>query len=126
MFVLASLRRTCKPGRCKHKHKRKERKLRNSDKLSAYILVARALPFSALLESNLAPKRQPGRAIAPIFMLLRLRMSPYAYIYRTCKHPFAYACVVRINQALMKLDHAVMPRLNFTDFTLSPWKLIYL
>ena len=33
-------------------------------------------------------------------MLLRLRMSPYAYAYRTCKHPcaYAYACVVRVNQ----------------------------
>ena len=28
-------------------------------------------------------------------------MSPYAYAYRTCKHPCAYACacVVRINRA---------------------------
>ena len=32
-------------------------------------------------------------------------MSPYAYAYRTCKHPcayacaYAYACVVRVNQA---------------------------
>ena len=41
-------------------------------------------------------------------MLLRLRMSPYAYAYRTCKHlcacacacAYAYACVVRVNQAL--------------------------
>ena len=35
-------------------------------------------------------------------MLLRLRMSPYAYAYRTCKHPcaYAYACVVRLHQAL--------------------------
>ena len=88
----------------------------------------RALPFSAMLESNLVPKRQPGRAIAPIFMLLRLLMSPYSYTYRTCKHPcaYAYACVVRVKQALMKLDHAVMPGLNFTDFPLSVWKLIYL
>ena len=35
-------------------------------------------------------------------------MSPYAYAYRTCKHPCAYACayahacVVRENQALVK------------------------
>ena len=39
-------------------------------------------------------------------MLLRLRMSPYAYPYFTCKHPcayacaYAYACVIRVNQAL--------------------------
>ena len=51
--MLASLRRTCKPGRRKHKHKRKERKLKNSDKLSAYNLVTHALPFSAMLESNI-------------------------------------------------------------------------
>ena len=91
MLVLASFRRTCKLGPRKHKRKRKERKLRNSDKLSAYILVTYALPF--------AKWRQE------IFMLLRLRMSPYAYAYRTCKHPcayayaYAYACVVRVNQA---------------------------
>ena len=85
MLVLASLRRTFKPGRRKHKHKRKERKLKNSDKLSAYILVTHGLPF--------AKWRQQ------IFMLLRLRMLPYAYAYRTCKHPCAYACVVRVNQA---------------------------
>ena len=53
VLMLASLRRTCKPGRRKHKHKRKERKLKNSDKLSAYNLVTHALPFSAMLESNL-------------------------------------------------------------------------
>ena len=78
---------TCKPVRRKHKHKRKEIKLKNSDKLSAYILVTHALPF--------AKWRQQ------IFMLLRLRMSPYAYAYRMCKHPcaYAYACVVRVNQA---------------------------
>ena len=91
VLVLASLRRTCKPGRRKHKHKRRERKLKNSDKLSAYILVTHALPFSKWRQQ--------------IFMLLRLRMSPYAYAYRTCKHPcasacaYAYACVVRVNQA---------------------------
>ena len=37
-------------------------------------------------------------------MLLRLRMSPYAYAYRTCKHPCAYACayacIIHVNQAL--------------------------
>ena len=44
-------------------------------------------------------------------MLLRLRMSPYAYAYRTCKHPcvcacaYAYACVVRVNQALMSKNN---------------------
>ena len=46
VLVLASLRRTCKPGRRKHKYKRKEGKLKNSDKLSAYILVTHALPFT--------------------------------------------------------------------------------
>ena len=54
VLVLASLRRTCKLGRRKYKYKRKERKLKNSDKLSAYILVTHALPFAAMLESNLA------------------------------------------------------------------------
>ena len=54
------LRRTCKPGLRKHKHKCKERKLKNSDKLSAYILVTRASPFSAMLESNLTPKSSPA------------------------------------------------------------------
>ena len=48
--MLASLRRT---GRRKHKHKCKERKLKNSDKLSAYNLLTHALPFSAMLESNI-------------------------------------------------------------------------
>ena len=105
--VLASLRRTCKPERRKHKHKRKERKLKNSDKLSAYILVIHVLPFSAMLESNLASKSSPAARLHQIFMLLRLRMSPYTYAYRTCKHPYAYACacayacVVRVNQALL-------------------------
>ena len=37
--LLASLSRTCKLGRRNHKHKRKERKLKNSEKLSVYILV---------------------------------------------------------------------------------------
>ena len=82
--MLASLRCTGKLGRGKHKHKRKERKLKNSDKLSAYILVTHVLPF--------AKWRQQ------IFILLRLRMSPYAYAYRTCKHPCASACVARVNQ----------------------------
>ena len=97
VLVLASLRRTCKPGRRKHKHKRKERKLKNSDKLSEYNLATHALPFSAMLELNLAPKGSPAA---------RLRMSRYAYAYRMCKHPcacayaYAYACVVRVNQAL--------------------------
>ena len=92
--MLASLRPTCKPGRRKHKHKHKERKLINSDKLSAYIL--------AMLESNLAPKGSPAARLCQIFMLLRLRMSPCAYAYRTRTHPcaYAYACVVRVNQAL--------------------------
>ena len=37
-------------------------------------------------------------------MLLRLRMSPYGYAYRTCKRScgYAYACVVLINQALTR------------------------
>ena len=93
--VLASFRCTCKLGRRKHKHKRKERKLKNSDKLSAYILVTHALPFAKCRQQ--------------IFMLLRLRMSTYAYAYRTCKHPcayayaYAYACVVRVNQALVSM-----------------------
>ena len=106
VLVLPSLRRTCKPGRRKHEHKRKERKLKNSDKLSAYILVTHALPFSAMLESNLAPKRSPAAQLRQLFMLLRLRMSPYAYAYRTCKHPcayasaYAYACILRVNQFL--------------------------
>ena len=97
-----------KPGlhvRRKHKHKRKERKLKNSEKLSAYNLVTRALPFSAMLESNLAPKGSPAARLRQICLLLRLRMSRYAYAYRTRKHPCAcacayfYACVVRVNQA---------------------------
>ena len=46
VLVFASLRRTCKPGRRKHKDKRKERNLKNSDKLSAYILVTHALPLT--------------------------------------------------------------------------------
>ena len=91
VLVLASLRRTCKPGRRKHKHKRKEIKLKNSDKFSAYILVTHVLPF--------AKWRQQ------ILMLLRLRMLPYACAYRTCKHAcacaYAYACVIRVNQALV-------------------------
>ena len=32
-------------------------------------------------------------------------MSPYAYAYRTCKHPCAYACVVRVNQAFLRCTH---------------------
>ena len=42
VLMLASLPRTCKPGRHKHKHERKERKMKNSDKLSAYNLVTHA------------------------------------------------------------------------------------
>ena len=109
VLVLTSLRRTCKPGRRKHKHKRKERKLKNSDKLSAYILVTHALPFSAMLESSLATKGSPAARLRQISqsVLLRLRMSAYAYAYRTCKHPcayaWAYACVVRVNQTLSSL-----------------------
>ena len=55
-----------------------------------------------MLESNFAPKGSPVVRLCHTFMLLRLRMSPYAYAYRTCKHPCAYACacVVRVNQAL--------------------------
>ena len=60
VLVLVSLRRTCKPGRRKHKNKRKERKLKNSDKLSAYILVRHVGIKSRA-------KRQSGRAIVPHF-----------------------------------------------------------
>ena len=78
--------------------------MKNSDKLSAYILVNHALLFSAMLESNLAPKGSPTTRLHQIFMLLHLCMPPYAYTYHTCKHPcvcaFAYACVIRVNQAL--------------------------
>ena len=42
VLMLASLRRTCKPKRRKHKHERKERKMKNGDKLSAYNLVTHA------------------------------------------------------------------------------------
>ena len=80
--ILLCLCHTCKPGRRKHKHKRKERK------------HVRHVGFKS------RAKRQPGFDCAKIFMLLCLRMSPYAYAYRTCKHPCAYACVVRVNQAL--------------------------
>ena len=66
VIVLASLRRACKSGRRKHKHKRKERKLKHSNKLSAYIQVTHALPLSAMLESNFARLPQ-------LFILLRLR-----------------------------------------------------
>ena len=92
MLMLASLRRTCKPGRRKDKHKRKERKLKNTDKLSAYSLVTHALPFSAMLKSNVAPKGSPAARLHQIYLLLRLRISRYAYAYRTCKHP----CVVLV------------------------------
>ena len=57
--MLTSLHRICKPGRRKHKHERKERKLENSEKLSAYIVATHALPFVQ----------------QQIFMLLCLRMS---------------------------------------------------
>ena len=62
-----------------------------------------------MLESNLAPKGSPAGRLCHIFVLLRLRMSPYAYAYRTGKHlcayacAYAYACVVRVNQALNNL-----------------------
>ena len=55
--------------------------------------------MSTMLESNLVPKGSPAARLRQIFMLLRLRMSPYAYAYRTCKHPCTYACVVHVNQA---------------------------
>ena len=86
--MLASLRRSIST-------KRKEREVKNSDR-SAFILVRHRL------ESNFAPKRSPVARLCHIFMLLRLRMSPYAYAYRKCKHPCSYACacVVRVNQAL--------------------------
>ena len=76
VLMLASLRRTCKPGRRKHKHKRKERKLKNSDKLSAY----RQSSYSCVaifhhvgIKSH--AKRQPGCAIAP-----NLFASALAYV----------------------------------------------
>ena len=81
---LASLRPTCKPGRRKHKHKRKERKLKNSDKLSAYILVRH-------IGIKSRAKRQPGRAIVPNFYA-----SALAYV-TLC----LFLCaVVRLTQAL--------------------------
>ena len=60
------LRRTYKPGR--RKHKRNERKLKNSDKLSAYILVRHVGIKSRA-------KRQSGRAIVP-----HLYASALAYV----------------------------------------------
>ena len=50
-----------------------------------------------MLESNLARKGSPAALSRQIFMLLRLRMSLYAY---ACA--YAYACVVRVNQALVR------------------------
>ena len=114
--MLASSWFTRTTQRRKHKQKRKEIKLKNSDKLSAYNLVTHALPFSAMLESNLAPKGSPAarlrQIVRQICLVLRLRMSRYAYAYRTCKHPcacacayayaYAYACAVRVNQALVR------------------------
>ena len=42
-------------------------------------------------------------------MSISLRMSPYAYAYRTCKHPCANACayasVVHVNQAQVYRDN---------------------
>ena len=60
VLVLALLHRTCKLGRCKHKDKRKERKLENSDRLSAYILV-----HHVGIKSH--TKRWPGCMIVPNF-----------------------------------------------------------
>ena len=57
-LVFASLRRTCKPGRRKRMHK--EKKLKNSDKLSAYNLVRHVGIKSRA-------KRQSWRAILPHF-----------------------------------------------------------
>ena len=117
------LRCTCKLGLRKHKHKRKERKLKNTDKLSAYFLVTRVLPFSAMLESNLLPKGSPAVRLHQIFMLLRLRTSPFAYANRTCKHPCvyacAYACIVRVNQAL-SLKLPSKPTVHFWTI-FQPW-----
>ena len=63
-----------------------------------------------MLESNLAPKGSLAAPSCPIFMLLRLCMSPYACAYRTCKHPcayaYAYACVVRVNKAIWRTFHS--------------------
>ena len=52
-----------------------------------------------MMESNLAPKGCSAARLRQSFMLLLLRMSPYAYAYRTCKHFCAYTCVVRVNLA---------------------------
>ena len=87
ILLCLCLRRMCKPGRRKQKHNRKERKLKNSDMLSAYILVTYALPFAKWRQRDCAK-------------FLCLRLSPYVYAYHMCKHPCAYACVVRVNQAL--------------------------
>ena len=55
-----------------------------------------------MLESNFAPKGSPAARLCQIFILLCFRVSSFAYAYRTCKDPYAYAyaCVVRVNQAL--------------------------
>ena len=59
-LIVASLRSTYKLGRRKNEHKRKERKLKNSEKLSPYILVRHVGIKSRA-------KRQSGRAIVPNF-----------------------------------------------------------
>ena len=69
-LCLRQLRRTCKPGRRKHKHKRKERKLKNSDKLSAYILVRHVR-----IES--CAKGQSGRGTVPHFYASALVFVTY-------------------------------------------------
>ena len=105
MLVLALLHHTCsgtcKLGQREHKLKRKERKLKNSDKLSAYIPVCHVGIKSCA-------KRQSGRAIVPHFYVSALAYVTlaYAYAYHRCKHPcacacaYAYACVTRINHSL--------------------------
>ena len=74
VLVLVSLHRTCKPGR------RKERKLKKS--------------------VSVAICKMAAGATTDLSMLMRLRMSPYAYAYRTCKHPCACAKVVHVSKAL--------------------------
>ena len=91
MLMLASSRFTRTTQR--RKHKRKEWKMKNSDKLSAYNLTS----YSCVAIF--------GHVGIKSWLLLRLPMSRYVYAYRTCKHPCAcayahsYACVVRVNQA---------------------------
>ena len=78
--------------------------------------------MSAMLESNLVPKGSLAKS-RQIFMLLRLRMSPYAY--HTYKHPCAYvcACVVRVNQALQNFTVAIL-FVNYPNGFIFTWLII--